>query len=105
MTKRDLTKVATESLRAEYDPQAARLRDLRAQTKALELEIEPLKTELAARENRATLILNAVMAGQQGLLRATGVSSEVIEAAEERFAQMRAEKLAKKQLEGAEVSS
>jgi hypothetical protein len=92
-TTRDLSKVATEELRAAYEPQAAKLRELRAQAKSLEATVEPLKLELAERENRATLILNAVMAGQQGLLRATGVSEDIIKAAEERFAQMKAVKV------------
>ncbi len=104
-TTRDLSKVATEELRAAYDPKAAKLRDLRAQAKALEAEIEPFKLELAERENRATLLLNAVMAGQQSLLRATGVSEDTIKAAEERFAQMKATKEAARAAAGEAVSS
>lgn len=92
---RDLKTVSTEALRAEYEPQLAKLRELRAKAQQLAAEIEPLKLELAAREHTQTLILNAVMAGQQGLLRATGVSEEVIAASEAIYAQMKAEKLAK----------
>lgn len=91
---RDLKTVPTEDLRAEYEPQLAKLQKLREEMKAFAAEIEPLKTELAERENKATLILNAVMAGQQGLLRATGVSDETIAAAEAHFQAMREAKAA-----------
>jgi hypothetical protein len=89
MTTRDLTKVATAQLRAEYEAAQAKIKELRA-------AIAPVQDELVSRDNAATLILNAVMAGQQALLRATGTPEEVIKAAEERFAAMRAEKLARK---------
>lgn len=92
---RDLTTVPTEELRAEYAPQLAKLRKLRDDAKALHAEIEPLKLELAEREHKATLILNAVMAGQQQLLAVAGVSKETIAAAEAQFAEIKAEKMAR----------
>lgn len=91
---RDLKTVPTEELRAEYEPQTAKLRDLRKQMKALEADIEPLKAELVERDNKITLIRNAVMSGQQGLLRAMGVSEEAIKATEAWFAEERARRIA-----------
>lgn len=94
MTTRDLTKVASEALRAEYEPKAAKLRDLRAQAKALNEEIAPLRDELAGREHKRTLMLNAVMGGHQALLRASGVPEETISELEAEFAAMRAKRIA-----------
>lgn len=87
---RDLSTVSTAELRSEYEPKAEKLRELRAAAKALDAEIAPLRDELAAREHKYTLILNAVMAGQQQLLRATGTPEEVIAEAEADFAARKA---------------
>lgn len=91
---RDLKTVSTDALRSEYEPKRDKIKALRAELKALESDAEPLKLELAAREEKETLILNAVMAGQQGLLRATGVPDATIAAAEAQFKAMREAKLA-----------
>ncbi len=84
---RDLKTVPTEALRSEYQ---SKLAELQAAKEAL----EPLRIELTDRDNKATLILNAVMADQQGLLRATGVSEETIKAAEAKFKELREAKMA-----------
>lgn len=105
MKDRDLTTVAAEELRAEYEPKAAKLSELRAQARALEAEIAPLRDELARRENNYTLILNAVMAGQQQLLRASGVAPEIIAAAEADFADRKAKREAERAARQPEVAS
>lgn len=92
---RDLKTVSTEALRAEYEAKLAEIKSLKDAT-------EPLRAELTDRDNKATLILNAVMAGQHGLLRATGTPEAVISAAEAKFQEMRA---AKRAARGEAVSS
>ncbi len=89
---RDLKSVSTDDLRAEYQPQFDKLKALKAEVKALELSITPLRDELVDRDNKSTLVLNAVMAGQQALLRATGLSEEVISEAESVFKAMKSTK-------------
>ncbi len=105
MKDRDLTKVAAEQLRAEYEPKASKLKELYAEAAKLEVEIAPLRDELAQREHNYTLILNAVMAGQQQLLRATGVAHEVIADAEADFAQRKAQREAERAARQPEVLS
>ncbi len=90
--KRELKSVSTEELRAEYMPQFDKLKSLKAAVKQLEAEIAPLREELVERDNKSTLVLNAVMAGQQNLLRATGMSEEAISEAESVFKAMKSAK-------------
>ncbi len=89
---RELKSVSTEELRAEYVPQFEKLKSLRSAVKQLEADIAPLRDELVERDNKSTLVLNAVMSGQQGLLRATGMSEEAISQAESVFAAMKSAK-------------
>lgn len=87
--ERDLKQVATAELRAEHSAAVDKIKAIRA-------EIASVQAELTERDNKATLILNAVMAGQQGLLRAAGTPEDVIKAAEETFAATKAEKEARR---------
>ncbi len=93
----ELKSASTEELKAEYEPMLARFNSLRKEYKKLEAEISPLRAELAERENKKILVLNAVMQGQQGLLRAVGTPEEVIKEAEEEFARLKAAKEAARQ--------
>lgn len=89
----DLT-ASTEVLRSNYGPMAEKIKKLRNELKYLQEEVEPLRNELVKRDNAATLILNAVMSGQQALLRAAGTSEDVIKQAEAWFENDKARKAA-----------
>lgn len=88
----DFSKVETEELRAQYAPVQEKIKSLRAELRALEASVVDVREELVKRDNNQALILNAVMAGQQGLLRAAGTSEEVIAEAERWFRDTKAAK-------------
>ncbi len=95
----DFSTATTADLRELYASKLAALNSARERFKELESDIAPLRSELVERDNNSTLILNAVMAGQQKLLKATGVPADVIEAAEAKFKEMKLAKEAKRAAE------